>query len=181
VEGTGGGVCQASTTLFNAVVRAGLHITESHNHSLRSYYVPLGHDAMVSSGNDLRFINNTGGTVYFETSVSNNRVFVTIYGRNKGQNIHYKLSAETTKEYPPTETIDKDANIPEEMLKDFRLHPDNYDKIITKNGETGYSVTTYLEVYKGDRLLSKKVLRKSTYKSQPTKYKIVLKSLTNML
>jgi vancomycin resistance protein YoaR len=176
VEGIGGGVCQASTTVFNAVVLAGLHISESHNHSLTSYYVPLGCDAMVSSGVDLRFVNNTGAAVYFETRVANNRVFVTIYGRNKGGNIHYKLSAQTTKEYPPAEIIDKDAEISETLLAEYKIRPELFDKIITQNGEAGYAVTTYLEVYKGDRLLSKKVLRRSTYRARPTKYKIAKKS-----
>jgi vancomycin resistance protein YoaR len=175
VEGIGGGVCQASTTVFNAVIRAGLHITESHNHSLTSSYVPLGCDAMVSSAADLRFLNNTGAPVYFETHVANNRVFVTIYGRNKGDNVHYKLSTQTTKEYPPPEIIDKDANIDEIILKEYKQNPELFDKIITQKGENGYAVTTFWEVYKGERLLNKKVLRRSVYKPRPTKYKIVKK------
>lgn len=175
-EGIGGGVCQVSTTVFNAVIRAGLHITESRNHSLQSLYVPLGHDAMVSSAADLRFVNNTGAPVYFETAVRDNRVFVAIYGQNKGDGVHYKLSAEVTKEFPPPEIMDKDFAVDDAVLKDFAAHPENYDKTITQNGEKGYAATTYIEVYKGGRLLSKKVLRRSVYRARPIKYKITKKA-----
>jgi vancomycin resistance protein YoaR len=175
VEGVGGGVCQASTTVFNAVVKAGLQITESHNHSLVSSYVPLGHDAMVSSASDLRFVNNTGAPIYFETAVKDNRAFVTIYGRSKGGNVRYKLSAEITKEYKAPEIIDKDANITDAELAEYNANPELFDRVITQNGDTGYAVTTYWEVYKGERLLNKKLLRRSVYKARPTKYKIVKK------
>jgi hypothetical protein len=177
VDGIGGGVCQASTTLFNALVRAGLNITESHNHTLKSHYVPLGCDAMVSSRCDLRFINNSGSPVYFETEVKDNRIYVTIYGKTKGENISYKLSAVTIKEYPPKEVIDDEIEIAENTLKEYELHPELFDKEITHNGEPGYTVVTYIEAYKGERLLNKKVLRKSTYRPQPTKYKITAKPI----
>jgi vancomycin resistance protein YoaR len=170
VEGIGGGVCQASTTVFNAVVEAGLQITESHNHSLQSHYVALGKDAMVSSVYDLRFVNNTGSPIYFETDTANNRATVTIYGATKGNNIHYKLSTVITKEVTPTEEIDEE-NTPPNILADFKIHPEWFTKQIIQTGENGYSVTTYIEAYKGNRLLSKKVLRKSTYKSRPTKFR----------
>jgi vancomycin resistance protein YoaR len=176
VEGVGGGVCQASTTLFNAVVSAGLHITESHGHSLRSYYVPLGHDAMVSVYNDLRFVNNTGAPIYFETAVQSNRAFVTIFGRSKGDNVQYKLSADVTKEYSPKEELDEENTSPQ-ILADYKKNPSYFDKEITENGEPGYAVTTYIEIWKGSRLLSKKVLRKSTYQSRPIKFKPVMRPM----
>jgi len=81
VPGVGGGVCQSSTTLFNALLMAGLRIDESHNHSLAISYVPIGRDAMVSSVADLEFTNNTGGTVYFETGIIEKSCFVRIYGK----------------------------------------------------------------------------------------------------
>jgi vancomycin resistance protein YoaR len=171
-EGIGGGVCQVSTTVFNAAVRAGLHITGSSNHSLYSSYVPMGHDAMVTAAVDLRFVNNTGAPVYFETAAADNRLTVTVYGRDKGSGVHYRLSAVTSKEYPPAEIMDKDFPVGDDTVKDFILHPENYEKIITRRGEPGYAVTTYIETYKGERLLSKRFLRRSVYRARPTKYKI---------
>jgi len=64
-EQVGGGICQVSTTLFNAVVKADLKINERHPHSLTVSYVDLGKDAAVDWGNkDLRFTNNTQDKIY---------------------------------------------------------------------------------------------------------------------
>lgn len=58
-SGYGGGICQASTTLYGAVVRAGLTIVERQNHTTPSTYVPIGQDAMVNWGSsDFRFRND---------------------------------------------------------------------------------------------------------------------------
>ena len=57
VLGTGGGVCQVSTTLYNAALKSGLTVTEFHPHSLQVSYVPPSRDAMVSTQSDLCFIN----------------------------------------------------------------------------------------------------------------------------
>ncbi len=58
-SGYGGGICQASTTLYGAVVRAGLTIVERRNHTTPSTYVPIGQDAMVNWGSsDFRFRND---------------------------------------------------------------------------------------------------------------------------
>jgi vancomycin resistance protein YoaR len=175
VPGIGGGVCQVSTTLFNALADAGLHITESHNHTLPSGYVPLGKDAMVSSDSDLRFVNNSGSPIYFETGVNDNNVYVNIYGRTKGANIRYELAADITKEYLPDKIPDDTIVMPESLLINYKKNPDLYDRKIMEEGHKGYAVTTYIETYKGDRLLNKKFLRKSVYRPQPTKYRIVPK------
>lgn len=60
MEGVGGGVCQVSTTLYNAALLAGLRITECHPHSLQVSYVKPSFDAMVSYYTaDLKFVNDT--------------------------------------------------------------------------------------------------------------------------
>ncbi|MBO5884521.1 MAG: VanW family protein, partial [Clostridia bacterium] len=65
VEGTGGGVCQASTTLYNAILNADLEVLEVNKHTLPASYVWLAFDAMVSEGYaDLRFKNNTDNNIY---------------------------------------------------------------------------------------------------------------------
>lgn len=64
-EQVGGGICQVSTTLFNAAVKADLEITERHNHSLTVAYVDLGKDATVNwPSQDLSFKNNTDDDIY---------------------------------------------------------------------------------------------------------------------
>jgi len=153
VPGIGGGVCQTSTTLFNAALLSGLTIVKSSNHSLPISYVPLGRDAMVSSVVDLILENNTGAPVYFETGIEkSNRVFVKVYG-NKLGNLSYK---------PKTEVITKAQEI--EVVGE--VPAENNRKVIIEDGYPPRSVLTYLETYNGSNLVNRKLLRKSNYKGK---------------
>ena len=79
-EGVGGGVCQASTAVYNCALRAGLKITAVSRHSLVPTYVPPSFDAMVNgSGSDLKFVNDTGGPVSIRTVVSDGHARVEIW------------------------------------------------------------------------------------------------------
>ena len=79
--GYGGGVCQASSTLYNAALKAGLTITERHPHSKPVHYVPAGKDATVSYGDqDLRFINNRAGPLIVKASNNSGRICTEIGG-----------------------------------------------------------------------------------------------------
>lgn len=79
--GIGGGVCQVSSTLYNAALLAGLEILERHNHSLPVAYVPLGRDATVAYGGyDLKFRNNTKGYIWIRTRVGGGALTVKIFG-----------------------------------------------------------------------------------------------------
>lgn len=81
VDGVGGGVCQVSTTLYNAVLLAGLKITEYHPHSLPVSYVSPSFDAMVSYGGaDLRFINNTHNPIIIYSTTQDGIIRIQIYG-----------------------------------------------------------------------------------------------------
>jgi len=80
VEDYGGGVCQVSTTLYNAAVAAGLQIVERHHHSLPVPYVPDGFDATVSYGTlDFRFRNSTRDSLSIGTLVQDGRLTISIY------------------------------------------------------------------------------------------------------
>ncbi len=81
VEGLGGGVCQVSSTLYNAVLLAGIEIVERSNHSLPVSYVPIGRDATVVYGVvDFKFQNNTGRCLYLKTMVNNGELTIKIFG-----------------------------------------------------------------------------------------------------
>lgn len=81
IPGVGGGVCQVTTTLYNAVLLSELHVVERKNHSLPVRYVPLGRDAAYATGwLDFKFKNNTQGPLYVESIVKENELQVTIYG-----------------------------------------------------------------------------------------------------
>lgn len=81
VDGVGGGVCQVSTTLYNAVLLAGLIVSEYHPHSLQVSYVAPSFDAMVSSGSaDLKFVNNTKSPLLIKSSANDYMLTIEIYG-----------------------------------------------------------------------------------------------------
>lgn len=83
VNGEGGGVCQVSTTIYNAALLSGLTIDEVHNHSLPSRYAPRGRDATVSYGyTDLKFTNPYTHPVYIKNIVGNGAITSKIYGCN---------------------------------------------------------------------------------------------------
>lgn len=80
-EGYGGGVCQASTTLYQALVKAGVTVLERNQHTMTVSYAEPSTDAAVSYGNkNLIFRNDTGYPIYIYTSVTDEWATVTIYG-----------------------------------------------------------------------------------------------------
>ncbi len=92
-EEIGGGICQVSTTLFNAVVKADLEITERHNHSLPVSYVDNGKDATVNWGSqDFKFVNSTDEPIYIVAFVTDDwRVRTHIFGKMRTDGITISL------------------------------------------------------------------------------------------
>ena len=82
VDSLGGGICQVSTTLYNAVLLAELEVTERHNHSMIVSYVDPSADAAIaeSSGKDFRFVNNTDAPIYIEGILKDKTITFNIYG-----------------------------------------------------------------------------------------------------
>ena len=81
VEALGGGLCQVSTTLYNAVLKIPeLKVTERHPHSNKVPYIKSGKDAAVSYGaQDFKFVNNTGNTIKIKASNTKNNVTVKLF------------------------------------------------------------------------------------------------------
>jgi vancomycin resistance protein YoaR len=102
VDGVGGGVCQVSTTLYNAAVLAGLQIEEYHPHSLAVNYVPPSRDAMVS-GNyfDLKFKNNALTPIYVRVNCTRSSITCSIYGKSDGWKYSYISEVTGQIEQPP--------------------------------------------------------------------------------
>jgi len=167
VDGVGGGVCQVSTTIFNAVLLSGLKIVESHNHSLAISYVPLGLDAMVSSAADLRFQNNSGSPIYIEAKFidngARNSALVKIYGGKS--DIRYIPRVERRTLDQQVEIV---GEIPQEISGTDFASGQNwfYQERILQNGYPPRETTTYLDGYKGDEIISSKRIRKSRYKGK---------------
>lgn len=97
-EGIGGGVCQASTTLYNAVIGAGLDVRKRSPHSYTVSYVKPSLDAAVTntSSKDLVFINNTSATLYFFTEVTSKKATVWVYGKPVDDNLTIEIVSEVT-------------------------------------------------------------------------------------
>ena len=90
--GLGGGVCQVSTTVFNAAYEAGLPITSRTNHALYISHYPLGRDATVDYPNiDLKFVNDTGNWLLLRTFVGSSSLVVNLYGTPQ----HRRVETET--------------------------------------------------------------------------------------
>ena len=168
VPGNGGGVCQASTTIFNAVLRSGLRIIESHNHSLPISYVPLGLDAMVSSAADLEFQNNTGETIFFESRVIDNgptnTALVKIYGGRS-----YIKYVPRTEQVTLEHKVEIKGEVPIEISGFDYSAGQNwfYEERILERGYPPRETLTYLDSYDGDEIIKTKLIRKSRYKGKP--------------
>ena len=154
-EGVGGGVCQVSTTLYNAVVRAGLKVTEFHAHSLAVSYVLPSTDAMVNSNSsDLRFLNNTHNPIIIKTVADGSTLKVRIYGEPLKEK--YELKSVITGEIPPDYKVVKDAagEYPDLLLGDKR---------IIKHGKNGINSEAYLIKSVNGKILSKMRVRSDKY------------------
>ena len=94
VDSLGGGICQVSTTLYNAVLLAELEVTERYNHSMIVAYVDPSADAAIaeSADKDFCFINNTDHPIYIEGITKNKKLTINIYGvetRSSNREIEY--------------------------------------------------------------------------------------------
>lgn len=99
-KGFGGGVCQASTTLYNACIMADMTILERHNHSMTVSYVDPSQDAAVEygvDGKDFVFRNDTEHAIYIYTDVDSENATVTIYGTRP--EYHYELASVIVEEH----------------------------------------------------------------------------------
>ena len=87
-DSVGGGMCQVSTTVFNAAFEAGLQIVERHNHELYISHYPLGRDATVSYGSyDLKFRNDTSHWILLKTDFSGWSLTVSLYSAPLGRKV----------------------------------------------------------------------------------------------
>jgi vancomycin resistance protein YoaR len=91
--GLGGGVCQVSTTVFNAAYEAGLPITSRTNHALYISHYPLGRDATVNYPDiDLKFRNDTGGWLFLKTFVGSSSLTVALYGKPQNRRVESEVA-----------------------------------------------------------------------------------------
>ncbi len=146
VSGVGGGVCQVSTTLYNAALKSGLTVTEYHPHSLRVAYVPPSRDAMVSTGSDLKLFNPHPFPVFLSAQIFEGGIRVAFFGKNEGY--RYEITSQILSEIPPPEPIVKEGERDE----------------IVRSPKNGVKSEAYLEGYLGGQLLFRRRLRTDEYR-----------------
>lgn len=111
VLGFGGGVCQVSTTLYNAAILSGLEIAEYHPHSLAVSYVAPSRDAMVSGSYcDLQFVNNRSTPVYIRVKCTQSSVCCTFFGQSDGYNYSFKSEVVGSIPRPDDEEVEGDED-----------------------------------------------------------------------
>ncbi|HHY97927.1 MAG TPA: vanomycin resistance protein VanB [Firmicutes bacterium] len=151
VPGFGGGVCQMSSTLYNAALLAGQHITERHCHSLPLNYVPLGRDATVHYGSlDLKFRNPLPWPVMIQAKVTGNQVIASIYGR---RNLGYEVQVKTEEieRIEPSVVERLDPTLPEGK------------EIHEQDGQPGYKVKTIRVMLKDGKEIRREDISFDTY------------------
>ncbi len=104
--GLGGGVCQVSTTTFNAAYEAGLPITDRTNHALYISHYPQGRDATVNyPDTDLKFVNDTGHWLWLRTFVSSSSLTVALYGTPQHRRVESEVAPLVVTGQPPVKRV----------------------------------------------------------------------------
>lgn len=157
VDGLAGGICQISSTLYNAVLLANLEIVERRNHSYTTSYVAAGKDATVVYGAiDFQFKNSRSYPIKIEASVKNGIAEFKIHGMQEENEYEIKIIPVTTGSIPFTTAY----------VQDPTLAPGQ--QVVTQVGHAGYKVTTYIEKRLNGQVVSKEVLSNDTYSPMKT-------------
>ena len=158
VDSLGGGICQVSTTLYNAVLRSELEVTERHNHSMIVSYVDPSADAAISesSGKDFKFVNNLDYPIYIEGYTSDCEITFNIYGketRDAGRQVTYE-SQILEENKPESDAIYADSS-----------HAIGY--IATDSAHIGYKAKLWKVVTENGVEVSRTEVNSSSYKMVP--------------
>lgn len=161
VDGLGGGICQVSTTLYNAVLFADLTVVERRNHNMLVGYVPPGRDATVSYGSiDFKFKNNYKNPIKIISAANEGILNIRILGIKEKPGKKVELETEILKSYYLPEKIIKDPN-----------KPVGYSKVEQK-GIRACQANTYKIIKQDGKVVSKTLV--STNKYNPLQ-KIIIK------
>lgn len=158
VESLGGGICQVSTTLYNAVLLSELEVTERNNHSMIVTYVKPSMDAAIaeSSGKDFKFVNNYSNPIYIEGSTAGKQITFTIYGvdtRDAGHKVEY-ISETLSTTQPQNDEITASSSMA-------------IGEISVQSAHTGYTAQLWRVITENGVEVSREVINKSSYKATP--------------
>jgi vancomycin resistance protein YoaR len=163
VKGTGGGVCQVSSTLYNAVLLSKLKVLERTHHSMPLGYVDMGRDATIAENYiDFKFRNSNGYPIALFSFVKGNELRVFILGRNKEKGRKVVLKSQVVEKYEPQ---GEEVEYADEMLEN--------ERIILRQPRTGYKVMLYRETYGVDgELIGREKISEDVYAPVKAKVKV---------
>lgn len=148
----GGGICQVSSTLYNAVLRANLEIVDRSNHMFEVGYVPIGTDATVSWGApDFKFKNSRSYPIKIVTSSSNRKCVVKFYGLKESEEYDIEIVSYRTGSVPYRTTYTTDSSLAAGQQK------------VIQRGSNGAKSVAYRIRKKNGQVISKELLSKDTY------------------
>ncbi|KAJ50411.1 vancomycin resistance protein YoaR [Clostridium tetanomorphum] len=152
-SGLGGGICQVSSTLYNAILKTNIKATERAHHTLPSSYVPLGRDATVDWGNiDYKFKNTLSYPIYIEGITSGGNVIFNVYSNSQLAIRRYDLATDI---YSKIETTTKTINDPN--------IPVGQEEIVQKP-YTGFKVKVSKNTYENDKLINTELISDDFYR-----------------
>lgn len=152
VDGIGGGICQISTTLYNAVLRANLEIVERRNHQFVTSYVEAGMDATVVYGmTDFKFKNTRKYPVKIIASAKNGVATVSLYGIKESEEYTFSFRTVTVSTIPTSTKYIDDATLPAGTEK------------VKQKGANGKKTETYMTKMLNGKIVETKILSRDTY------------------
>lgn len=152
VDGIGGGICQISSTLYNAILMANLETVERRNHQFVTSYLPAGRDATVVYGmTDFKFKNTRQYPVRIAASEKNGIATVSIYGIKEENEYTFSFSTKTVASIPYTVKYIEDASLDEGTEK------------VKQKGANGIKTETYITKMLNGKVISTTLLSKDTY------------------
>jgi vancomycin resistance protein YoaR len=158
VQGLGGGICQVSTTLYNALLYAELEIVERYPHSMTVGYVDLSRDAAIAGDvKNLVFKNNYDYPIYIAGGCSNGQLTFSIFGKEtRPSNRTIEYESKTISTIQPGDAV---------VTEDDSLAPG--EQTVTQNAHTGYTAELWKNIYVDGELQESVQVNSSTYNASP--------------
>jgi vancomycin resistance protein YoaR len=159
IDSVGGGACQVTTTLYNAILQAELEVVERQPHSMTISYVDLSRDAAIAGTyKDFKFKNNTDVPILIEATTKGRTITFKVWGKEtrdtKKREVEY-VTVVLSETKPPADVITKDPSQPETYRK------------VTQSAHTGYKAELYKVVKENGVEVSRTLVNKSNYAAAP--------------
>ncbi|MBU5483132.1 VanW family protein [Clostridium sp. MSJ-11] len=152
-KGIGGGICQVSTTLYNAITTSNIKPIERKNHSIPPAYIDPGFDATVSENSiDYKFKNTLPYPLYIEGIANEEKITFNIYSNSSLNKVKYKLINEIYDKTEPKTIYEDDPTLPKGTVKKVQ------------SAKPGCKVNVYLIGHKDGKEVSKELISKDIYK-----------------